>query len=230
MVVARGRSIVVQYRNVGYPDWQPRTTEQWQPTSGKVLPDKRVFVFSSLRESIDFPRAAFLLLVARSQMLITESNQVKGVSSKGARSARFVKASKKRTSKETQKRRNPPVSCSWFLKYSCLKKKKREGKRERLVAGEISKERVRDECRGDIEEKSGGKKEARREATSLAVRRLVGVLVPFASCISIEAYINYPSCILWPSPVRWSGGGACAVGPKGPKGGTAGAPLLRPVT
>lgn len=38
---------------------------------------------------------------------------------------------------------------------------------------------------------------------SLAVRRLVGVLVPFASCISIEAYINYPSCILWPSPVRW---------------------------
>ena len=34
-----------------------------------------------------------------------------------------------------------------------------------------------------------------------ALRRLVGVLVSFASCISIEAYINHPGCILWPSPV-----------------------------
>lgn len=29
-----------------------------------------------------------------------------------------------------------------------------------------------------------------------ALRRLVGVLVSFASCISIEAYINHPGCIL----------------------------------
>lgn len=28
-----------------------------------------------------------------------------------------------------------------------------------------------------------------------ALRRLVGVLVSFASCISIEAYINHPSCL-----------------------------------
>lgn len=120
------------------------------PTSGKVLPDTRVFVefvFSTLRESIDFPRAAFLLLVARSQMLITDQPSQRCLLEGSEISE--VRQGIKETNLEGNSKTKE--SCSWFLKYSCLKKKKREGKRERLVAEEISKERVR--YRGKVEER-----------------------------------------------------------------------------
>jgi len=54
--------------------------------------------------------------------------------------------------------------------------------------------RTRDErCCEEVDEEE-------RDRTGLFERRLVGVLVSFASRISIGPRIKQPACILWPSP------------------------------